>query len=96
MISAQANQAKENQWGGNSSTPHVDLPDGTEVDFYYDGMGRRLKKVITDGTDITTIKYHYIGGQITTIEIDAEDDEVAYRDETLHIHLGPNSYILTK
>jgi len=53
-------------------------------------------KVITDDTDVTTIKYHYIGGQITTIEIDAEDDEVAYRDETLHIHLGPNSYILTK
>ncbi|HOO97898.1 MAG TPA: hypothetical protein PKV16_09155 [Caldisericia bacterium] len=71
---------------------HVDLPDGTDVDFSYDGLGRRLTKVITDGTDITTIKYHYVGGQITTIEIDAEDDEVAYRDETLHIHLGPNSY----
>ncbi|HRV75671.1 MAG TPA: DUF6531 domain-containing protein [Caldisericia bacterium] len=71
---------------------HVDLPDGSDVDFSYDGLGRRLTKVITDGTDVTTIKYHYVGGQITTIEIDAEDDEVAYRDETIHIHLGPNSY----
>jgi YD repeat-containing protein len=81
------------------------LPSGVEIEFEYDGIGRRLKKVITDDTgtgseDIveTTIKYHYIGGQLTTIEIDEEttDDsdppvETTTKDETIHIHLGPNS-----
>ena len=77
-----------------------------EVEFYYDGSGRRLSKVITDDTGedtlITTWKYHYLGGQITTIEIDAVevDDseppvETAVRDETLHIHLGPNGQPLS-
>ncbi len=69
------------------------------VEFLYDGIGRRLSKVITDDTGddtlITTWKYHYLGGQITTIEVDAVEvddseppEETAVRDETLHIHLG--------
>jgi len=81
----------------------VALPSGVVVEFLYDGIGRRLSKVITDDTGddtlITTWKYHWLGGQITTIEVDAiEDDgetQTAVRDETLHIHLGPNGQPLS-
>jgi len=81
----------------------VTLPSGVVVEFLYDGIGRRLSKVITDDTGddtlITTWKYHWLGGQITTIEVDAiEDDgetQTAVRDETLHIHLGPNGQPLS-
>jgi len=76
------------------------------VEFLYDGTGRRLSKVITDDTGddtlITTWMYHYLGGQITTIEVDAVEvddseppEETAVRDETLHIHLGPNGQPLS-
>jgi YD repeat-containing protein len=79
------------------------LPDGTMVLFRYDGIGRRVEKTIIETspsqTTVTTLKYHYIGGQLTTIEIDAIDIDTSQsppvdtpiEDETIHIHLGPNS-----
>jgi hypothetical protein len=62
-------------------------------------MGRRLKKKFTyhngSNTDVTTYKYHYIGGQITEIEIDSirnpGEGQTVLRDEEVKIHLGANS-----
>jgi YD repeat-containing protein len=62
-------------------------------------MGRRLKKKFTyhngSNTDVTTYKYHYIGGQITEIEIDSirnpGESQTVIRDEEVKIHLGANS-----
>ena len=47
-------------------------------------------------TDITTYKYHYIGSQMTEIEIDSirnpgGEGETILRDEEMLIHLGSNS-----
>jgi YD repeat-containing protein len=61
-------------------------------------MGRRLKKKFTyhngSNTDVTTYKYHYIGGQITEIEIDSirnpGEGQTVLRDEEMKIHLGAN------
>ena len=75
-------------------------PADEETDYEYDQENRLTKAILPSGVEVG--KYHYIGGQITTIEVDAVevDDsdppvETAVRDETLHIHLGPNSQPLS-
>jgi YD repeat-containing protein len=49
----------------------------------------------TTNTDVTTYKYHYIGSQITEIEINAVrnpgEGQTVLRDEEMKIHLGANS-----
>jgi YD repeat-containing protein len=78
----------------------VSLPTNNDtVEYTYDAMGRRLKKKFTyhngSNTDVTTYKYHYIGGQITEIEIDSirnpGESQTVLRDEEVKIHLGANS-----
>lgn len=102
-----ADETTENEYDQENRLTKVTLPSTVEVEFFYDGSGRRLKKVITDDTGddevITTWKYHYFGSQITTIEIDEveiDDSEsppvsTATRDETIHVHFGPNAQAIS-
>jgi YD repeat-containing protein len=74
---------------------HTDLPDGSDLDFTYDAAGRRLTKkhtkVINNVTHETKYTYHYIGSQLTTIEIDGKEDTTVVKDDEMRIHLGANS-----
>jgi hypothetical protein len=84
----------------NNRLVEVSLPTNNDtVEYTYNAMGRRLKKKFTyhngSNTDVTTYKYHYIGGQITEIEIDSirnpGEGQTVLRDEEVKIHLGANS-----
>jgi YD repeat-containing protein len=74
---------------------HADLPDSSDLDFTYDAAGRRLtktySKVINNVTHETKYTYHYIGSQLTTIEIDGKEDTTVVKDDEMRIHLGANS-----
>ncbi len=95
-------------YSSDNNLTHVDLTNGNDIDFKYDAAGRRVEKTfttyVTSGTTttttVTTYKYHYIGSQITTIEIDqtqtvddGEGDPVTTttKDDEMRIHLGANS-----
>ncbi len=74
---------------------HADLTDGSDLDFAYDAAGRRLEKkytkVINNVTYETKYTYHYIGSQITTIDISGKEDETITKNDQMRIHLGANS-----
>jgi YD repeat-containing protein len=86
-------------YSSDNNLTHADLPDGSDLDFTFNAAGRRLTKTYTvteSGTTTeTTYKYHYIGSQLTTIEIDQTEDsgegEVTTKDDEMRIHLGANS-----
>ena len=73
----------------------VELDSGDTMEYVYDGIGRRIERIFTttidDNPDVTTYKYHYIGSQITDIEIDATNDGTPYKDEEMLFHMGANS-----
>ena len=95
-------------YSSDNNLTHTDLANGNDLDFKYDAAGRRVEKTfttyVTSGTTttttVTTYKYHYIGSQITTIEIDqtqtVDDGEetpvtTTTKDDEIRIHLGANS-----
>jgi YD repeat-containing protein len=82
-------------YSSDNNLTHTDLPDGSDLDFTYDAAGRRLTKtytkVINNVTHETKYTYHYIGSQLTTIEIDGKEDTTVVKDDEMRIHLGANS-----
>jgi YD repeat-containing protein len=86
-------------YSSDNNLTHADLPNGNDLDFKYDAAGRRMEKKLTSvsgsTTTVTTYKYHYIGSQITTIEIDQTqttgESTTTTKDDEMRIHLGANS-----
>jgi len=82
-------------YSSDNNMTHADLTDGSDLDFAYDAAGRRLEKkytkVINNVTYETKYTYHYIGSQITTIDISGKEDETITRNDQMRIHLGANS-----
>lgn len=73
----------------------VNLPDGVIVKFEYDALGRRIQKRIENGNDVTIQKFHYLGNQITTIDIDASINDTPYKDEIMKILHGDGNMPLS-
>jgi len=82
-------------YSSDNNMTHADLTDGSDLDFAYDAAGRRLEKkytkVINNVTYETKYTYHYIGSQITTIDISGKEDETITKNDQMRIHLGANS-----
>ncbi len=82
-------------YSSDNNMTHADLTDGSDLDFAYDAAGRRLEKkytkVINNVTYETKYTYHYIGSQITTIDISGKEDETVVKNDQMRIHLGANS-----
>jgi YD repeat-containing protein len=82
-------------YSSDNNLTHADLNDGSELDFKYDAAGRRLEKkhtkVINNVTHETKYTYHYIGSQLTTIDIDGKEGTTVVKDDEMRIHLGANS-----
>ena len=88
-----------NNYSSDNNLTHVDLTNGSDLDFAYDAAGRRLEKKLTtvsgSTTTATRYRYHYIGSQITTIDIyqtqTTGETTTVTKDDQMRIHLGANT-----